>query len=186
MSNSREWSSTLISLCPPAIPKKECHIHGSLDATASRINEGVWLRPLWEPCQPTGQFFQSQCMQSNEPNIPGNPRASPCWSSRAVSAAFGDRKYCSSNNPITVVQNSLRVSIEVERPILMYSSVISAEQPYAKMRTAAVTFCNGDNPGRPHASGLWTKYVFAFSTAVVIRRNNSRRIRKRRRKNSAG
>src|SRR4051812_19160915 len=111
LSNNGEWSSTLISLCLPAIPKKECHIHRSLDATASSISNDVWLRPLWEPCQPTGQFFQSQCMQSNEPNILGKPQASPCWSSRAVSAAFGDLRYCSSNNPITGVQNCLRVSI---------------------------------------------------------------------------
>src|SRR3954465_126230 len=47
--------------------EKECHIDRSIDATASRISDGVWLRPLWEPCQPTGQFFQSSACNPMNP-----------------------------------------------------------------------------------------------------------------------
>src|SRR4051812_40651647 len=82
--------------------KKACHIHRSLEATASKISVALWFRPLWLLCHPTGQFFHSQCVQFNEPNIPGNPQDSPSSRRRAMSSVVGDLKYWASNNSIMV------------------------------------------------------------------------------------
>jgi hypothetical protein len=90
--DTEDHYSTLMSLCVPAIPKKEYQIHRSWSATASRITLYSPLRPLYNPCQANGQFFQAQCIQSMLPSIPGYPLTAFCARIQVVSFIFGCRR----------------------------------------------------------------------------------------------
>ncbi|KAG6657212.1 hypothetical protein CIPAW_04G074100 [Carya illinoinensis] len=147
-----------MSLCEPGIPKNACHIQRSYKATASKIIVGSWMWPEYIPFQAAGQFFHFQCMQSMLSSIPGNPCCSPTNSNRAISLAFGDRKYSSEKTLTIVSENLFRLSIAVLSPIRMYSSIKSPVTPYASILSAAVIFCIEDKPSLPALSLLWTKY----------------------------
>jgi hypothetical protein len=44
------------------------------------------------PCHAVGQFFHSQCIQSKEANIPGNPRSAFSFKRRSTSSWVGARR----------------------------------------------------------------------------------------------
>src|SRR5215217_4995403 len=141
-----------MSLCEPAIAKNECQIHVSWEATASRMTVHPSEWPLYCPCQPKGQFFHSQCMQSMLPSIPGKPLAALIDNRRAVSSALGCRRYCSPNEPITALQNLYIASKPVDSLMRVYSSTKSPATPYASILIAAVHFWYEERPTLPIAS----------------------------------
>ena len=63
-----------------------------------------------------------------------------------MSAAFGDLRYSGPKISTTPYQNRLTHSMVVLSPILTYSSIESANMPYASMRSAAVIFCSPNKP----------------------------------------
>src|SRR4051812_32124927 len=104
------------------MPKKACQIHRSYDVTTSRTIIGSFSLPVYWPCQAVGQFFHAQCMQSNNPNIPGQPCASPTANSHSTSLFVGECKYSSPNTFSTATQNHFKLLIAMLSPIQTYSS----------------------------------------------------------------
>src|SRR5256885_989425 len=89
----------------------------------------LFLLPVYYPAQADGQFFQVQCIQSSEPNMPGKPLASPSARSRSMSALVGWRRYSSPKLSFAAVQNRFKHLMAVLSAIRMYSSIVSADTP---------------------------------------------------------
>src|SRR4051812_1188096 len=140
------------------MPKKECHIQRSCDATASNMTVHPLTCPLYWPCQANGQFFHSQCIQSMLPSIPGKPLAALVANNLSVSAAVGCLKYSGPKTSITAWQNLYIDIRHVVSLIRTYSSTRSPGIPYASMRMAAMHFWYEENPSLPRASVLHSKY----------------------------
>ena len=111
-------------------------------------------------------------MQSIEPNIPGNLRASPIWSRWLMSLLFGLLKYSSPNISFTPFTKASKHSIVVQLTSLTYSSTLLAGDSYASMWISAVHFYNGERSLLPVASDLIWKYKSWLLRASIIRKNN--------------
>jgi len=120
-------------------------------------------------------------MQSIEPNIPRNPRASLICSRRLMSLLLGLLKYSCPNISLTSLTNYCKHWVVVHLPILAYSSTQSVGDSYASIRIATVNFCNGERPIIPTTLGLIWKYSSWLLRALPIRMNNYRPIRNLRR-----
>ena len=129
------------------------------------------------PCHAIGQFFHSQCMQSIEPNIPGNPRASPICSRRLMSLLLGLLKYSCPNISLTPLTNFCKHWVAVHSPILTYSSTQSVGDLHSSIRIAAVHFYNDERPILPTTSDLIWKYSSWLLRVLTIRMNHCHRIR---------
>src|SRR3954463_13768325 len=105
------------------MPKKECHIQRSFEATASNMTVHALTCPLYWPCQENGQFFHTQCIQSMLPSMPGKPLAAFVVNNLSVSAAFGCLKYSGPNTATTALQNLYSDSRHVDSLIRTYSSI---------------------------------------------------------------
>ena len=131
----------------------------------------LWWSPLWYwSCYAIGQFFHSQCMQSIEPNIPGNPCVFAFCSRQLL--LFGLLKYLSSNISFTSFTKAYKNWIVVHLAILMYSSTLSTSDPYVNIQIVAVHFYNGERPILLDASDLIWKYEPWLLRTSTIRRNN--------------
>ncbi len=180
-----DWSSPLISLCDPGMPKYAFQFYKSYVATASNTIVGSYSFPVYCLFHAEGQFFHAQCIQSRLPSIPGKPRCSLTLKMRSVSSWVGVRKYSSPKASTTARQKRWRLFIAVLSPMRTYSSstyssIASAGEPYASCRSAAIVFCIVDKHALPIASGLYSKKESDITTASVMRRHSSQRINCRR------
>ena len=130
-----------------------------------------WSPLQYWPCHAGGQFFHFQCMQSIEPNIPGNTCASPICSRRLMSLLFGLLKYSSPNISLTPLKKASKNWIAVHSSILMYLSTLSAGDLYANIQIFVVHLCNGERPPLPIALDLIRKYESWLLRTSTIWRN---------------
>ena len=91
-------------------------------------------------------FFHSQCMQSIEPNIPGNPRASLICSRQLMLLLLSLLRYSSPNILFTPFTKASKHLTTVLPPILRYSSTLLTGNSYANIRIAAMHFCKDERP----------------------------------------
>ena len=154
-------------------PKYACQIHKSCEATTSSIIVGLWWSPLrYWLYHATRKFFLSQCMQSIEPTILGNPRASPICSRWLMSLLLGLLKYSYPNISLIPLTNFCKHWVVVHLSIIIYSSTQLTSDPHASIWIAVVHFCNGKRPILPTTSGLIWKYSSWLLGVLAIPMNN--------------
>jgi hypothetical protein len=119
----------LMSLFPPGIPKNACQIHKDWSAIASKIIKQKLSLPWNCLYHATGQFFQVQCIQPNEANILGKPRAVFMKICFSKSSRDGCHKKVALKQPRIATTKCWRAKLEVLAPVLQYSSVVFEEIP---------------------------------------------------------
>ena len=105
LENTKDRSSTLMSLWNLGNPKNACHIQNSYDTKISKVIFGSQAWPMYWPFCLFGQFFHFQCVQPMLPSILGNPW---CWlttNNLAMSLSFSDLKYSSKHIETTALTN---------------------------------------------------------------------------------
>ena len=116
-------------------------------------------------------------MQSIEPNIYGNPRASPICSRWLMSLLLSLLKYSCPNISLTPLTNFCKHWVLVHSSILTYSSTQLAGYPYASIRIAGVHLHNGERPILLTISSLIWKHSSWLLRVLTIWMNNYRHIR---------
>ena len=114
--------NTLISLSVPGIPKKQCQIHKSSDATASSTIVASRDLPQYILCHAFGRIFQVQCIQSRLPSMPGQPLLSLDAINYFVSPSLGARRYSGPKTRTITYANLRTDSIVLSSPMRRYSS----------------------------------------------------------------
>jgi hypothetical protein len=92
----------------PAAPKMTFQIQSSASAIASKATVGFLSFPLNCPAHASEQFFHSQCIQSIESTITGNPRPAFIARMRHKSSSSGSLKYSAPSISINVFENSFK------------------------------------------------------------------------------
>ena len=121
------------------------------DQAASRTIVAPPSFPWNCPFQLDGQFCHFQCIQSNEPIMPGNPLDSFSFRIRSSSSRFGGRSHSFRQTTDIVRQKCLSASFATVSDIWRLSSKASAVNPYRSCRRAAATLRSGWMPSFPAA-----------------------------------